>query len=118
MEGCKIEEIKIKELFNLDETIAKLIFLKKEYPWEILPEIGDFIKELGCSLDKNKFEKIKDDIWVAKSAEIANTASITGPCIIDEEAQIRHCAYIRGKVIIGKKAVVRKFNRIKKCYFI
>ena len=41
--------ITIKNLYNLDETIAAKIFEGATYPWEVLPKISDFIKELGST---------------------------------------------------------------------
>lgn len=102
-----MEEIEINNLLNLDETIAKKIFENCNYVWEVLPKISDFIVELGETLDKEKFNKIGENIWIAKSAEIAPSAYISGPCIIDENAKIRHSAYIRKNAIIGKNTVVR-----------
>lgn len=102
-----MEEIEINNLLNLDETIAKKIFENCNYAWEVLPKISDFIVELGETLDKEKFNKIGENIWIAKSAEIAPSAYILGPCIIDENATIRHFSYIRKNAIIGKDAVVR-----------
>lgn len=106
-----MEEIEVTNLFNLKETIAKEIFKDCNYAWEVLPKINDFIITLGNSLNKEKFRKIGENIWIAKSAQIAPSSYIVGPCIIDEEAQVKHCAYIRENVIIGKGAMVRKFDR-------
>lgn len=105
--------MKTVELFNLEKTIAKDLLSKKEYPWEILPEIKEFILELGNKLPLDKFDKIKDDVWVSKSASVAPSASISGPCIIDDDAEIRHCAFIRGSAIIGKGAVIGNSTEIK-----
>ena len=52
-------------------------------------------------------------VFVAKSAKVASSASITGPCIIDEDAEIRHCAFIRGNTIVGKGAVVGNSTELK-----
>ena len=49
-----MEECKIKNLYNLEETIAKELLEKSTYPWEVLPDIGDYILELGETLDKNE----------------------------------------------------------------
>lgn len=106
------ENFKIKNLYNLEACIAGKIFDKLDYPWEALPLIKDFILELGARLGED-FDKIGEDIWVAKSAKIAPTASITGPCIIDENAEIRHCAFIRGSAVIGKSSVVGNSTEIK-----
>lgn len=108
-----MEKLKIESLYNLEETIAKEIFQGCEYPWEALPKIKEYIIELGKSLDKEKYEEIKPNVWVAKSAEIAETACINAPCIIDEEATIRHCAFIRGNAIVGKGSVVGNSTELK-----
>ena len=101
------------DLYNLDQTIAKEIFNGVKYPWEVLPKIGDFIIELGKSLDKNEYEEKGENIWIAKSAKVAETASITGPVIIGKNAEVRHCAFIRGKAIIGENSVVGNSTELK-----
>lgn len=108
-----MEECKIKNLYNLDETIARKLLEKYEYPWEVLPEINDFIIELGNKLDENKYNKVGEDIWIAKNAKVAPTAYIHGPAIIGENAEIRHCAFIRGKAIVGEGAVVGNSTELK-----
>lgn len=108
-----MEECKTQNLFDLNQTIAKDIFENATYPWEVLSKILDFIIELGNTLDPEVFEKRGENIWIAKSAIVAKTASITGPVIIDEGAEIRHCAFIRGKAIIGKNAVVGNSTELK-----
>lgn len=106
-------KIKISDLYTLENTIAADIFKGHEYPFEILPLIGDFIKELAKSLDMEKYELRGENIFIAKSARVAQSASITGPCIIDEGAEIRHCAFIRGNAIVGKGAVVGNSTELK-----
>ena len=108
-----MEECKIKNLYNLEETIAKELLKKYDYPWEVLPEISDFIIELGNKLDESKYEKVGEDVWIAKSAKVAPTAYIHGPAIIGENAEIRHCAFIRGKAIVGEGAVVGNSTELK-----
>ena len=109
----RAKKMKIEDLYNLDETIAKQLLITEKYPWEILPKINDFILELGPKLDKNIYEQKDENDWIAKSAKIAPTASITGPVIIDENAEIRHSAFIRGKAIVGKNAVVGNSTELK-----
>ncbi len=106
-------KIEIKNLYDLNETIASDLFENATYPWELLPKIHDFILALGETLDLEKFERRGEDIWIAKSATVAPTACLNGPLIIDEEAEIRHCAYIRGNAIIGKGAVVGNSTELK-----
>lgn len=108
-----MDKIKVTDLYDFNETIASEIFENVEYPWEVLPLISEFIKNLGKTLPKNKFDQIDEDIWAAKSAKIAPTASLNGPLIIDEDAEIRHCAFIRGNAIVGKGAVVGNSTELK-----
>lgn len=105
--------ITVKELYSLDKTIAADIFDGVTYPWEILSRLKSFIVELGETLDPERFEKRGEDIWVAKSAKVFESAYIAGPCIIDEEAEVRHCAFIRGSAIIGKGSVVGNSTEVK-----
>lgn len=108
-----MESIKIENMLTLEETIAKDLFEGATYPWEVLPKIGDFIVELGKTLPEDKFEQKGDNVWIAKSAIVFPSAYIQGPCIIDEEAEIRHCAFIRGNAIVGKGAVVGNSTELK-----
>jgi len=105
--------IRISDLYDLEQTIAKDIFAGLTYPWEALPKIKEFIIELGKSLPRDIYEEQGENIWVAKSAKIAPTACLNGPLIVDEEAEIRHCAFIRGSAIIGKGAVVGNSTELK-----
>ena len=108
-----MENAKIANLYNLDETIAGEYLSQFTYPWEALAGISDFIKKIGPTLDTEKFEQLGEDIWVAKSATVAATAYLNGPLIIDEEAEIRHCAFIRGSAIVGKGSVVGNSTELK-----
>ena len=108
-----MEICKIKNLYNLEETIAKDLFEGAVYPWEVLPKISDFIKKLGATLSEEEYEKRGEDIWIAKSATVAPTAYIHGPAIIGKEAEVRHCAFIRGNAIVGEGAVVGNSTELK-----
>lgn len=108
-----MKDLRITELYNLEETIAKDIFSDVEFPWEVLPKIKDFIIELGNKLPKDKFEEVDENVWIAKSANVFKSAYIHGPVIIDDEAEVRHCAFIRGNAIVGKGAVVGNSTELK-----
>lgn len=104
---------KIKDLYDLNETIAAELFEGKEYPWEVLADIGDFILKLGDKLPKDEFTKKGDNIWIHKSVTIAPTATLNGPLIIDEGTEVRPGAFIRGKAIVGKNCVVGNSTELK-----
>ena len=103
----------IKELYDLNETIAAELFDGLTYPWEALPKIGEFIVKLGETLPEELYEKRGENVWIAKSAKVFDSAYINGPAIIDENAEIRQCAFIRGNAIVGKGAVVGNSTELK-----
>lgn len=103
----------INDLYDLNETIAKDLFVGKNYPWEVLADIGDFILKLGPYLSKEEFEQMTDDIWIHKSVTVAKTATLIGPLIIDADTEIRPGAFIRGKVIVGKNCVIGNSTELK-----
>ena len=105
--------ITVKELFNLENKLAAPLFDGASYAFEVLPRISDFIKNLGPTLDKEIYEDKGDNIWIAKSAKIAPTASITGPCIIGENTEVRHCAFIRGNAFVGNGCIVGNSTELK-----
>ena len=74
--------VTIKELYSLDQTMAKPLLEKLTYPWEALPLIKDFVLELGKSLDKDEYNEVDEHVWIHKSCKVYGTATILGPTII------------------------------------
>lgn len=107
------EQLKVKNLFDLTQTIAAELLESVEFPWEALPKLKEFIVRLGNTLSEDEYEKQGEDIWIAKSAKVAKTACFNGPLIIGKNAEIRHCAFIRGSVIVGENAVVGNSTELK-----
>ena len=108
-----MDGVRITELFNFDETIAKNLLKEYTYPWEVLPHIKDYIIQIGNTLSEEEYDRPGENIWIAKNAVVASTASVTGPCIIGMNAEIRHCAFIRGNAIVGDNAVVGNSTELK-----
>ena len=92
-----MERAKITSLYDLTQTIAGEYLARYTYPWEALKGIADVIREIGPTLDPERFEQRGEDIWVAKSAKVAPTAALNGPLIIDERrsATARLCVAAR-----------------------
>ena len=105
--------VEIKDLFDLEKTIARELFEGKTYPWEVLDEIKPFILKLGASLDPAEYDQPSEGVWVAKDAKVFPSAYLGAPCIIDHGAEVRHCAFIRGSAIVGKNAVVGNSVELK-----
>lgn len=108
-----MEECKIKNLYNLEETMAKNLLEEATYPWEVLSKIEEYILKIGEELSKEDYNKVGENVWIAKSAKVAPTAYINGPAIIGENAEVRHCAFIRGNAIVGNNAVVGNSTELK-----
>ena len=107
------EEMTVAKMYNLNETIAKDIFEGVTYPWEVLPKISDFIVKLGETLPADEYDKVGENVWIAKSAKVLESAYIHGPAIIGKDAEVRHCAFIRGSAIIGKNCVIGNSTELK-----
>ena len=103
----------IKDLFDLDHTLAKDYLAQFTYPWEALGGIMDFILELGPTLDKAEYEEVSENVWVHKTAKVFPSAYLGAPCIIGPETEVRHCAFIRGSALVGAKCVVGNSVELK-----
>ena len=111
---CK-DELRIESLLDLSKTLAAKIFDGLAYPWEALLKISEFIMSVGPTLDKEEYDQIGDNIWVARSAKVAPTAFLSGPLIICPGAEVRHCAFIRGSAFVGQNCVIGNSTELKNC---
>ena len=104
---------KISELFDMEHTIAADLFEGKDYPWEVLGDIKEYILKLGPTLSSDEFDNPSEGVWIAKDAKVYPSAYIGAPCIIDHGAEVRHCAFIRESAIVGKNSVVGNSCEVK-----
>ena len=105
--------VTIKELYSLDQTMAKPLLEKITYPWEALPLIKDFVLELGKSLDKDEYNEVDENVWIHKSCKVYGTATILGPTIIGAGTEVRPGAFIRGNVLVGENCVIGNSTELK-----
>lgn len=103
----------IKNLYDLEHTMAKAYLQGFTYPWEALKGIKDTILALGMSLNKDDFLETAPQVWVHKTAQIAPTAYIGAPCIIGANTEVRHGAFIRGSALVGEGCVVGNSVELK-----
>ena len=83
-----MEQCKVKNMYDLNETIAAELLEGIEYPWEALKGISNFIKQMEPSLNPDIYEKKGEDIWVAKSAKVAPTAFLSGEAQLSVRAAL------------------------------
>ncbi|NLW11449.1 MAG: UDP-N-acetylglucosamine pyrophosphorylase [Clostridiaceae bacterium] len=110
---CPKNAMTVESLFDLSHTIAQSKLAELTWPWEALPMIGKWILELGPTLPKEEYEQVSEQIWIARSARVAPSASLNGPLIIGPETEVRHCAFIRGNALIGSGCVVGNSTELK-----
>lgn len=108
-----MKAFKTEDLYEKGHSIAERLIFSEQYPWQILPKIHDWILAVGPTLPADRFDHPKEDVWIAKSAHVFASAYIGGPCIIDEDAEIRQCAFIRGNAVVGKNTVVGNSTELK-----
>ena len=107
-------ELRTAALFpELSHTLAAPLLAETEYPWQALGGLKEFIRALGPTLPDAEYDRIGEDIWIAKTAVIAPTACINGPAVIGPDTEVRHCAFIRGSALVGAGAVVGNSTELK-----
>ena len=114
----ELETITNKALFDFDGTLVKDLLETKQYPWEVLPCIREYIFLLSTNLSTQEYNLIhgadgKKNVWISQTATVAKDANLYGPLIVGHNTEIRHNAFIRGNVIIGENCVVGNSTEIK-----
>ncbi len=107
--------IKNTELFEAGHSLAEKRIFECEYPWQVLPKIKEIILEIGKELPADRYDSPSEGIWIAKSAKVSPSASISAPCIIGEDTEVRQCAFIRGSALVGDGCVIGNSTELKNC---
>ncbi len=102
-------------LFDLTKTQAASLLANTTFPWQALEGLKEFILNLGETLDPEEYERLGDYVWAAKTAHIAKSAYLGGPCIIGPGTEVRHGAFIRGSALVGEGCVVGNSVELKNC---
>lgn len=105
--------IKIKDLYDLNHTLASSYLNSFSYPFEALKGIKDFIIDLGKKLPKNEYDEVKENVWIHKTATVFESAYLGAPLIVGANSEIRHCAFIRGSALVGENCVVGNSTELK-----
>ncbi len=108
-----MEAIQIKDLYDLNHTLAGDYLRQFTYPWEALDGIGALIAALGPQLDPAEYQQVSEGVWVARSATVAPTAYLGKNCIIGKNTEVRHGAFVRGNALVGEDCVVGNSVELK-----
>ena len=105
--------LSIEKLFEPGRTIAWEFLSRYTWLWEALPDISAYIPQAGAALDLTEYEKIRENVWIHKTATIAPSAFIGDSIIIGAGTDVRHGAFIRGNALIGSGVVVGNSTELK-----
>lgn len=106
------DKIRICELFDSVPSVLSPLFDGKEYPWEVIGKIKDFI----ASFIKNPvgdYKEIAEGVYVGRDVKISPLATIMPPAIIGDGTELRPGAFVRGNVITGRDCVIGNSTEIK-----
>ena len=106
-------QLTINDLYDLTHTLAGDYLKGFTYPWEALDGIKELILSIGEKLDLNEYDRVKDDVWIAKDAVIYPNNYIGGPCIIGHKTEVRPGAFVRGSALVGDNCVVGNSTELK-----
>lgn len=108
------KKVRISELYGEIPTYIAPLFLGREYPWEVLPHIREFVSDLVLhGLDG--YEKLREGVLVGSDVKIYPGVVIEPPAIIGARSELRPGAFIRGAVIVGEGCVVGNSTELKNC---
>ncbi len=110
-------DIKTANLFDCKVPYLEELLKNAEYPWEMLPEIKNYIKEL-IKDGIDGFTEIADGVLVGENVKIHPSAVIEAPAIIGSGTEIRPSAFLRGNVITGPNCVIGNSTELKNCILI
>ena len=102
----------IKDLYDLEHTLAAEYLAGFNYPWEALAGIKALILTIGPDQGED-YREVSAGVWVHKTAKIAPTAYLGAPCIIGAGTEVRHCAFIREAALVGENCVVGNSVELK-----
>ena len=81
-------------------------------PWQLLDELPSLLRGIGATLGED-YLRPSVDVWVHRSAVIAEDVSIAAPCIIAEGVVVRQGAFLRGCAYLGTDAIVGHCTEVK-----
>ena len=108
------KSVKTKDLFDCKNEYLKPLFSKYEFPWQMLPDIKSYIKDL-INKGIEGYKLIAEGVLVGENVKIYPSATIEAPTIIGSGTEVRPGAFIRGGVITGEGCVIGNSSELKNC---
>lgn len=106
------DAVRVKDLYEAVPDYIRPLLDGAEYPWQILPRIGEYLWELVRE-GIDGFTLFADGVLVGEGVTIAPTAAITPPAILGARTEVRPGAFLRGCVLTGEGCVIGNSSEIK-----
>jgi NDP-sugar pyrophosphorylase family protein len=106
------KDVLTENLFDISNELIRPLFDGADYPWQVLPKIGEFVKHLTENIPSG-FSEIMPGVLVGVDVKIAKEAHIEGPAIFCDGCEIRPSAFIRGNIFAGKGCVIGNSSELK-----
>lgn len=106
------ERVKPEYYFDLTKIKYKEIFENREYVWDALKNLDEYIREKLKELGRGDRSGVKegvfvdDNVYLGEGTTVDSGAIIHGPTIIGDNCEIRAGAKFRGNVLVGNRAIL------------
>lgn len=104
----------ISSLFDLSATLARPLFDRVSFPWQVLDLLDAFVRDQGPRL-RPDYEQIAPGVWVGKGTVVDPLAAPRGPAIVGRDCELRPGAYLRQAVLVGDECVLGNSSEFKNC---
>ena len=109
-----IKKVTVSDLYASVPPLLAPLFENVTYPWEVLPKIGAYLREL-TEKGIPGYTRLSGTVLVGENVKIAPTAVIEGVCVIGSDTEVRPGAYLRGNVFCGEGCVLGNSSEFKNC---
>lgn len=109
-----IKKVTVSDLYASVPPLLVPLFENVTYPWEVLPKIGAYLREL-TEKGIPGHTRLSETVLVGENVKIAPTAVIEGVCVIGSDTEVRPGAYLRGNVFCGEGCVLGNSSEFKNC---
>lgn len=112
------EKFHPNNFFDLNSEDKKMIFGNIDLVWEILPKLGEYIKNLFDKKIVQGNYQGKKDVYVGKGTVVQEGVKIIGPVIIGENSFIGHAALLRENCLLLDNVHIGHAVEVKNSIFL
>ncbi len=109
-----VNDLRTASLYDCRVPYLRPLFAACEYPWELLPHIGEHVHLLMAG-GLDGFTEWQPGVWVGEGVPVAEPAPLEPPAVIGAGTVIRPGAFLRGNVITGRNCVLGNSSEFKNC---